>query len=523
MKKLIIPIFSIVLFISCTSKSGENLIKAVKNNDFEKVKRITTQENVSFIDEKGATPMMWAAFNGNVEIIDFLIKNGADARKKGVLSVERKDAYDKDVIISYPSPLNAAAGEGHLEAVKFLIEKAGLSSNQKTIKVRDSIDAKGNHSFFDEAENDKSALIEAVLAHKKEVAEYLLSKGADPDYSEYDPEVTALEVAILTFDYEMAELLLRSGANADIFTKRSDGFRIYPFFSIVPEECIPPKMDKADYDKAVTNIIPYLLHAGATRRNFIFPVSKMCECKNRELVEYMVALGFDPDWQFNDTTIGEYCKSQGVEISEEIIKKSLAVRERRDEEDETQKLMMKIIRQQRSKNGSCTRIHSRTKSFSEEAKKVEGKQTNNSSVGGKRSRFSVTSSIEGTIGSIPEIAKNGGRTAEVTRRFFGESREPMIIRGIEDFSCEKDGLTSDAECWEQVDGQYIKSEDCPKPSLEQPDITFSKPFFDPETNLVFVYEHWYCGFLCARISLLVYELKSNGKLEYKYGRTLLVS
>lgn len=523
MKKLIISIFLIFLFISCTSKGGENLIKAVKNNDFEKVKRITTQENVSFIDEKGSTPMMWAAFNGNVDILDFLIKNGADARKKGVLSVQRKDAYDKDVIISYPSPLNAAAGEGHLEAVRYLIEKAGVSPNEKTIKVRDSIDANGKHSFFDEEENDKSALIEAVLAHKKEVAEYLLSKGADPDYSEYDPEVTALEAAILTFDYEMAEILLKNGASADIFTRRSNGLKIYPFFALVPKKCVPPKMDKADYDKAVTNIIPYLLHAGATRRNFIFPVSKMCECKNRELVEYMVSLGFDPDWQFNDTTIGEYCKSQGVEISEKIVKKSLAVRERREEEDETQKLLMKIIRQHRSKEGSCTRIHSRTRSFPEEAKKVEGKQTNSSSLGGKRSRFSITASIEWSIGSIPEIAKKGGRTAEVTRRFFGESREPVIIRGIEDFSCEKDGLTSDAGCWKQIDGQYIKSEECPEPSLSQPDITFSKPVFDHETNLVFIYKHWYCGFLCARTSLLVYELKSNGKLEYKYGRTLRVS
>ena len=234
-KNLVISAVLLLLFVSCSSNSGENLIKAVKASDFEKVKRITTHENVSFIDEKGATPMMWAAFNGNVEVIDFLIKNGADARKKGVLSVERKDAYGKDVIISYPAPLNAAAGEGRLEAVRYLIEKAGVSVNQKTIKVRDSIDAKGNHSFFDEAENDKSALIEAVLAHKKEVAEYLLSKGADLDYNEYDPEITALEAAIQTYDYEMAEILLKKGANADIFKKRSDGFiRIYPFFAIVP-------------------------------------------------------------------------------------------------------------------------------------------------------------------------------------------------------------------------------------------------------------------------------------------------
>ena len=100
MRKLIFLSLLTLFLASCTAKSGENLIKAVKANDFEKVKRITTQENVCFIDGKGATPMMWAAFNGNVEVLDFLIKNGADARKKGVLSVERKNACGKDVIIS---------------------------------------------------------------------------------------------------------------------------------------------------------------------------------------------------------------------------------------------------------------------------------------------------------------------------------------------------------------------------------------------------------------------------------------
>lgn len=516
-KNLIIPTILFFLFISCTCQSGENLIKAVKANDFEKVKRISTQENVSYIDEKGATPLMWAAFNGNVEILDFLVKNGADARKKGVISVQRKDPYGKDVIISYPSPLNAAAGEGRLEAVRYLIEKAGVSVNQKTIKVRDSIDAKGNHSFFDEAENDKSALIEAVLAHKKEVAEYLLSKGADLDYNEYDPEITALEAAIQTYDYEMAEILLKKGASADIFKKRSDGFiRIYPFFAIVPEECIPPKTEKALYNETVKKLVPLLLKSGATLKNFIFPVSKMCECQNRELVEFMVSLGFDPDWQFKDTTIGQYCKTQDTEIPDEIIKGSLALREMRDKEDLTQKLLMKIIRQQRSKDGSCTRVHISTEPFLYE-------NENGSFAGGKKSRFSIPNFIGWRISEIPEIADKG-RGDEVTELFFRENRESVIIKGIENFSCEDDGLTSDAECYKQIDGKLVyKKDQCPEPSLSQPDITFSRPVLDPATNLVFVYKLWYCGPLCARGSLLVYELKNNGKLEYKYGRTLFVS
>lgn len=46
MKKLIFLSFLTLFLVSCTTNSGENLIKAVKANDFEKVKKIVTVENV---------------------------------------------------------------------------------------------------------------------------------------------------------------------------------------------------------------------------------------------------------------------------------------------------------------------------------------------------------------------------------------------------------------------------------------------------------------------------------------------
>ena len=125
-KKLIFLLFLALLFISCTSKSGDNLIKAVKNNDFEKVKKIVTAENVNSTDETGGTPAIWASYNGNIEILDFLVKNGADVRKKGLIGINT-DKFPK----IYDTTLSAAAGEGHLGIVRYLIEKAGLSPDEK--------------------------------------------------------------------------------------------------------------------------------------------------------------------------------------------------------------------------------------------------------------------------------------------------------------------------------------------------------------------------------------------------------
>ena len=352
----------------------------------------------------------------------------------------------------------------------------------------------------------KSALIEAVLTHKKNVVEYLLSKGADPNFNEYDHEITVLEAAFLAFDYEIAAILLRNGASADIFRKRADDFRIYPFFAMIPKECIPPKMEKATYNQKIRKIVPLLLQNGAVLRNFIFPVSKMCECKNQELVEFMISTGFDPEWQFNDSTIGDYCRNQGIEISEEIIKNSSALDKTRKNEELKQKILLQIIRQEIDRYKDyypCTTIRALTKPF-----------------------FSYEISKGGINRSNPLIAgaiKNNCSTKigkEAVEQFFAENREPVIIRGAEYFSCKNSGFTSDTACLEQIDGQPVyREENCPKPSLEypRPRLTFSAPYLDPKTNLVFIYKHWFSGSFGANGSLLVYELKSDGTLEYKYG------
>lgn len=381
------------------------------------------------------------------------------------------------------------SGENLTEELKYLIEKTWISPNE-----------------------NKSALIEAVLAHKKNVVEYLLSKGADPNLNEYDHEATVLEAAFLTFDYEIAELLLKNGASANIFKKRNDDFRIYPFFAMIPKECIPPKMDKAAYNQSIKKIVPLLLKNGATLRNFIFPVSKMCGCKNQELVEFMISMGFDPEWQFNDTSIGDYCKNQGIEISEEIIKNSSALDKTRKNEELKQKILLQIIQQEIDRYKDyypCTTIRALTKPFfSYEINKG----------GIKRSNSLITGAIKSKC-----TTKIGKETIE---QFFAENREPIIIRGAEYFSCKNTGFTSDTACLEQIDGQAVyREENCPKPSSEHPipRLIFSAPYLDPKTNLVFIYKHWFSGSFGANGSLLVYELKSDGTLVYKYGIGLFMS
>ena len=189
-----------------------------------------------------------------------------------------------------------------------------------------------------------------------------------------------------------------------------------------------------------------------------------------------------------------------------------------------QQLLKKIIEYE-TKNlnkESCYIVASKTNNFPQKTNdELNNREEKNddSEIKAKKSRFSLEDTISYRIASVPEIIKNSN-AENVAGNFFAENKKSIVIDGLEKYSCEKDGFTSDAECREDISN---KSEKCRKPSLEHPEITFSAPYLDPATNLVFVYKHWSCGDLCAKGTLLIYEFKNNGELEYKYGYVLFIS
>ena len=108
----------------------KTLIEYIKNDETEKAKALIEKgADVNLTDETGATPAMWAAYKGNVEILDILLKKGADANHSGILN--------ENLEVVYTNAINAASGEGHLEAVKYLIENANVSANTIGRAIRD--------------------------------------------------------------------------------------------------------------------------------------------------------------------------------------------------------------------------------------------------------------------------------------------------------------------------------------------------------------------------------------------------
>ena len=76
--------------------------------------------NVSVVDDEGNTLLHWAAAGGHLEIVRFLLENGADVEARS------RDGF---------TPLHSVAQEDHADVLELLIQKG---SNVNTPNVNDN-------------------------------------------------------------------------------------------------------------------------------------------------------------------------------------------------------------------------------------------------------------------------------------------------------------------------------------------------------------------------------------------------
>ncbi|MEO1257569.1 MAG: M56 family metallopeptidase [Bacteroidota bacterium] len=148
---LVLPGFTFskaVIHESGTSNCAE-LLRAVKKNDIEKVRKLAANSDVNCEFRKEGeprSPLNAAARKGYLEIGKILLAAGAD--------VEYRTTGDEGALMG-------AARYGHLDFVKLMIEN-GANINRQV-------------------NGDGTALINAVRDGHYEVAKYLLENGADPE------------------------------------------------------------------------------------------------------------------------------------------------------------------------------------------------------------------------------------------------------------------------------------------------------------------------------------------------------
>ncbi|NHE58969.1 tetratricopeptide repeat protein [Cyclobacterium plantarum] len=102
-------------------------LDAIGARDLPQVQQLVKAgADVNALDENGATPLMWAAYQADLEMVKWLVDNGADPfQKKGAIFLnEEKTAY-------YGNLTGIAAGEGKLEMLQFLIGEVGIAVDDK--------------------------------------------------------------------------------------------------------------------------------------------------------------------------------------------------------------------------------------------------------------------------------------------------------------------------------------------------------------------------------------------------------
>jgi ankyrin repeat protein len=151
---------------------GQDIFDLARSGDADELEAYNLEypNNLNKENDQGYTPLMLAAYQGNVDAATYLVDHGAD------LNGESK----------YGTPIMAAAIKGNTDIVKLLLSQ-GADLNKT-----DS--------------NGTTALLYSSIFSLNEIADLLLKGGADPKLKDNKGN-TALDYAILTQNETLIKLL----------------------------------------------------------------------------------------------------------------------------------------------------------------------------------------------------------------------------------------------------------------------------------------------------------------------------
>ena len=175
------------------------------------------------LSANGWTPLMVAAASNNLDAVQFLLSHGANT------------SYQEPV--GGAAPLTAAIRVGNVSAVKLLVDhkadvnmKLPLGGSPLTLTARGTVPSPADteiayyllqHGANPNAIGDdgSTALTNALLESKSELAKVLLQYKADPNLPERVQGRNPLMICVLTRNYDMARLLI--SLKADPFAQRA--------------------------------------------------------------------------------------------------------------------------------------------------------------------------------------------------------------------------------------------------------------------------------------------------------------
>lgn len=170
-------------------------------NNIEEVKDwVDSGGDVNARDADGGTVLMWATLAGDLNLLKYLLEQGADPSQKGIIWLDAQKSG------SYGNLLGIASSRGHIEILRHLIDIVGLDPEDRELNPET-----GEH-------NGWRALQWAAYTHQEEAVAYLLEVGASADHaldSEAPIILATVSVGIVKLLYEAGASLLATGSQGE--------------------------------------------------------------------------------------------------------------------------------------------------------------------------------------------------------------------------------------------------------------------------------------------------------------------
>jgi len=198
--------------VSADDATGLNLVWAVGRSDAALVRAILARNAtlVAYVDKDGDRPLTLACWVGNRDIVESLLGAGAD--------LNQHDGHERTASL-------LALIKGHKEIAQLLRDRGAVLVEKGSIfdaawqgdqaRARVLVEADNHAVEAQENETKFTALMCAVLGGNRDVAEWLLQKGASVNSGDWTGR-TPLHLA--TDRKDMAELLLMWGAKVEAGT-----------------------------------------------------------------------------------------------------------------------------------------------------------------------------------------------------------------------------------------------------------------------------------------------------------------
>jgi len=215
-----------VLTVAAQEQS-DRYYQAIRNNDLTSLRGLLKTADVNTKDQRGTTPLMYAAAYGSLDAMKLLLSNGADVNAKNAFDASAllwsaNDLAKVRLLVAKGANVNArskqgrtplivaASSDGGSEIVKLLLEKGA------DITARDGAGS--------------TALVAATEANDTATVRLLLQKGADVNargflYTLAIPGQTPLMNATANGNVDVIRILLAKGADVNA-TSAAEGLRV---------------------------------------------------------------------------------------------------------------------------------------------------------------------------------------------------------------------------------------------------------------------------------------------------------